>query len=90
MSSSHGSNGAHGSGYSADVRLSLILNDGTRMRPGQVGPDRVIFREPVSVSPGPAVVEIVVDGRPHRWNVVLTPSDQADCVVPFGELPEGD
>ncbi len=68
------------------MRLSLILNDGTRMRPGQVGHDHMIFREPVLVAAGPAVVEIVVDGRPHRWNVVLSPSDQADCVVPFAEI----
>lgn len=90
MTSSPGSNGGpsnryHGNGYSADVRLWLILQDGTRLRPGQVGHDCVIFSEPTLIPAGPAVVEIVVDGRPHRWDVTLVPHPHADTCVPIIE-----
>jgi hypothetical protein len=86
MSSLNGNNAwapsvDQGRGYSADVALYLVFPDGSRLSPNQIGPDRVIFNDPVQVPAGPAVVELFIDGNPRRWNVVLAGQDKPARVV---------
>jgi hypothetical protein len=38
---------------------------------GQIGPDRIILREPAELPPGPAEVVMHVDSFERRWQVYL-------------------
>jgi len=57
-------------GYSAQVRLHLVI--GSRiLELGQIGPDRIVVREPADLPPGPAEVVMHVDSFERRWQVYL-------------------
>ena len=58
-------------GQSAEVRLSILLGDGNRLTLSQIGPDCAVFAGAIEVSAGPAVVEMMVDGRVRRWPVTI-------------------
>lgn len=57
-------------GHSAAVRLTLRLPD-RNIRLGQVGPTRFRCRTPVTIPPGPATLEIEVDGSSSRTRIVI-------------------
>ena len=56
--------------YSAKVDLKLIVGDQTYDL-GQVGPELVIFRDPVSLPPCDAVLIMTIDGHEQRSNIRL-------------------
>jgi hypothetical protein len=63
------------SGYSAHVRLTLRVN-GAVHDLSEIGPDWITLRHPVPLRPGPAVVEMAIDGSLSTWSVMLQePSD---------------
>jgi hypothetical protein len=64
------SNPARGTGYSATVKLQLIVGDRT-LELGQIGPDAVWLRENAEIDPCDATVVMTVDGRRHEWPVYL-------------------
>jgi hypothetical protein len=80
--SSNGSISETSPGYSADVRLTLVLN-GRRLPLSQAGPDDVILREPAVVPAGPAEVVAVIDGHERRWRVRLAGTNGPARVVPM-------
>jgi hypothetical protein len=57
-------------GYSATVRLTLRLSD-RAIRLGQVGPTWFRTREPTTIPPGPATLEIEIDGVVDRTAIVI-------------------
>ncbi len=57
-------------GYSAEVRLHLVIGDRT-LELGQIGPDRIILSEPAEMPPGLAEVVMHVDSFERRWQVYL-------------------
>lgn len=56
--------------HSTDVRLVLTIA-GTRHEVAQVGPDYLIFREPVDLPPCEGVLSIEVDGVERRRTIRL-------------------
>jgi len=63
-------NTAHTTGYSAQVRLHLVIG-GQEFELGQIGPDRIILRESIEYPPGPAEVVMHVNDIEDRWQVYL-------------------
>ena len=61
-------------GYSASVRLTLRVGQ-RRLALAQVAPTWVLFDQPVRLSPGPAVLEIDIDGRCSPINIELEPGE---------------
>lgn len=57
-------------GYSADVRLFLIVN-GRTIKLGQLGPDFIVLSDPQELPAGEAEITMSVDGRESRWPVLL-------------------
>lgn len=57
-------------GYSSMVRLELVVGDQT-LELGQIGPDLIHVRTPVSLPPCDADVVMHIDGRERRWPVRL-------------------
>jgi hypothetical protein len=82
MMSSNGSISETSAGYSADVRLMLVLN-GRRLPLAQTGPDDVILPEAAVIPAGPAELLAVIDGRERRWRVRLAGTDTPARVVPM-------
>ena len=56
--------------YSAKVDLKLIIGDQTYQL-GQVGPDRLIFRQALSLPPCEGEVVMTIDDEIQRWRVTL-------------------
>ena len=56
--------------YSAKVDLKLIIGDQT-CQLGQVGPDRLIFRQALSLPPCEGEVVMTIDNDIQRWRVML-------------------
>jgi len=57
-------------GYSAYVRLQLVLGDRT-LELSSIGPDGISLREPAELPPCEAEVVMNVDDFEHRWPVYL-------------------
>jgi hypothetical protein len=72
---------ASGSPYSAAVALALILPDGRRLPLGHVGRDHVVAHEPVALPEGPAIVEMVIDDEPQRWDVLMRPCGEPSRTI---------
>jgi len=62
--------GSSGWGYSSIVKLSLRIN-GEKFRLARVGPDRLYFREVVSLPAGRAELSIKVDGEPQSSFILI-------------------
>jgi hypothetical protein len=58
------------SGYSADVRMRLLLN-GASVPLAQLGPDFVLVDAPVEHGPCEATIVVTIDGQERRWTVRL-------------------
>lgn len=57
--------------FSADVRLDLLVN-GQTIPLSKVGPNYAVLSEAQDLPAGaPATLVMNVDGREHRWEVVL-------------------
>ena len=66
--------------FSADIRLDLLV-DGRAIPLAKVGPNYAVLQERVEIPAGsPAVLLMTVDGRVHRWEIVIE-----DGIVPFEE-----
>jgi hypothetical protein len=57
-------------GYSADVRLALIVGEHC-FNVGQVGPDDCILRDPIDLPPCEGELVVMIDGSERRWPVIL-------------------
>jgi hypothetical protein len=57
-------------GYSAYVRLQLILSDRT-LELSSIGPDGISLREPAEICPCDAEVVMFVNDHERRWPVSL-------------------
>jgi hypothetical protein len=64
-------------GYSADVRISLILN-GHSIPVAQLGPGFLLLDAPSDHPPGLASIVLRVDQSEERWNVHLPNGISAD------------
>lgn len=58
-------------GYSADVQL-LAHVDGCTHRLSHVGPDEIIFAEPLALSPGLISVDVVIDDHRQTYHAEIT------------------
>ncbi|MDQ7014273.1 MAG: hypothetical protein Q9O74_10300 [Planctomycetota bacterium] len=65
-------------GHSAAVRLTLRLPD-RAIRLGQVGPTWFRCREPLTIPPGRATLEIEVDGSLDATEIIIEPTDAPSC-----------
>jgi hypothetical protein len=66
--------------FSADIRLDLVVN-GRSIPLARVGPNYAVLQERVDIPAGsPAILLMNVDGREHRWEIVLE-----NGIVPFEE-----
>lgn len=64
--------------FSAEIRLDLIVN-GRTIPLAKVGPNYAVLQDRVEIAAGSAAVLVMsVDGREHRWEIVLEHG-----VVPF-------
>ncbi|MBI3861328.1 MAG: hypothetical protein HY290_05485 [Planctomycetia bacterium] len=61
---------ANGTGYSAHVRLHLLVGDDS-YELASIGPGGVSIREPIELPAGPAEVVMHVDDFERRWQVYL-------------------
>lgn len=61
--------------YSADVRMSLEV-DGVAHRVAQVGDNAIYMPEPIVIAGREGLLTVSVDGRPHRWRVLIPPSGE--------------
>ena len=66
--------------FSATVDLKLIVGDHTYDL-GQVGPELVIFRNPVSLPPCDAVLVMTIDGHEQRSNIRLLDGASPDIRI---------
>ena len=57
-------------GYSADVRMYLLLN-GHTLRIGQMGPNFLLLDDTVNHPATDAEIVLSVDGQAERWKVHL-------------------
>lgn len=64
-------------GYSATVRLELIAGDQV-LELGQIGPDMIHVRTPISLPPCEADVVMHVDGHERHWPVFLPDGIQTE------------
>jgi len=64
-------------GYSADVRIDLILN-GHSIPVAQLGPGFLLLDAPDDHAPGLASIVLRVDQSEERWNVHLPDGISAD------------
>jgi hypothetical protein len=60
----------NGNGYSADVKLHLVVGDRT-LELAQIGPNDVVLRTPTDLPPSDAEVVMKIDGQERRWSVRL-------------------
>ncbi|QDT38433.1 hypothetical protein [Stratiformator vulcanicus] len=67
------------SGYSADVRLSLTIED-REILLAQIAPDRIVLREATVIEPGRGEVHMEVDGRMHSLSESLPDGASADDI----------
>lgn len=76
------------SGYSANVRLELLVGD-RRFPLAQIGGGRLIFREPVVLSCAAGEVSAHIDEHVQRWHVTWDASDAPRRIVyaEFREIP---
>jgi hypothetical protein len=58
-----------------------LLIAGQRIRLAQVGPGRLIFDHPVSLTATTGEVILLIDGHPRRWHVAITPGKTPSRVV---------
>jgi hypothetical protein len=66
--------------FSADIRLDLVVGCHT-IPLAKVGPNYAVLQEQTEVEAGsPALLIMKVDGREHRWEIVLD-----DGIVPFDD-----
>jgi hypothetical protein len=71
-------------GYSADVRLQLIV-DGRTLDVEQVSPDSCLLVRPIDHPPCEAQFVLSVDGRRREYRVVLPQGiSSTSSLVPFG------
>jgi hypothetical protein len=68
-------------GYSARVRIELYVN-GQRFRVKQIGRDKLIFKQPVSLPGTEGEVELRVDEHVQRCRATWEPADEPREVVP--------
>ena len=59
-------------GYSAKVKLELIVPEFGAIDVAQVGPESLILRNAVDVPSGPAQLIITVDGKRETSDVILS------------------
>jgi len=64
-------------GHSADIRIQLYVN-GHILPIAQLGPDFLVLRKPIDLSPCEAEIAMSVDGRERRWRVRLPAGIRAD------------
>lgn len=62
--------------------------DGRRLKVAQAGPHRLFFAEPVVLSSSTGQLVISIDGREHKWSVLVptlsAPTDRVDIeLAPF-------
>jgi hypothetical protein len=69
------------SGHSARVRLELYIG-AARYSLSQIGPDRLIFGEPVVLPGTTGEVLALIDDQPRRWVATWLPSDSPREIVP--------
>ena len=60
--------------HSATVHLTLRLPDRS-IRLGQVGPTHFRCRTPETILPGPATLDIEVDGSLHSTDIIIDSTD---------------
>ena len=72
--------------YSAEVDLKLVVGSQIYQL-GQVGPDRLIFREAISLSPCEGEVVMTIDDDVQRWRVLLPNGSSANSRVVMTQLP---
>lgn len=66
--------------FSAEIRLDLLVN-GQTIPLAKVGPNYAVLRDRQEIAAGQSAVLIMsVDGREHRWEIVLEHG-----VVPFDQ-----
>lgn len=75
--------------YSAKVDLKLIVGSQTYQL-GQVGPDRLIFREALSLPPCEGEVVMTIDDDEQRWKVSLPNGSSANSPVVMTQLSATD
>jgi hypothetical protein len=74
-------------GYSADVRLSLVVGDRS-FDVGQVGPEDLVLREPVTLPPCEGEIVITIDGSERRYPVSLIDGvKETRTLVRYVDLP---
>ena len=56
--------------YSPEIRLHLEVGD-RRFPLAKLGPDYIVFREPVEFEPGLAEVVMELDDHTKRWKVQI-------------------
>ncbi len=57
-------------GHSGDIKLNLRVN-GHIVELAQIAPEHVVARNPMDLSPCDAEVVMELDGKEHRWPVLL-------------------
>jgi hypothetical protein len=63
-------------GYSAAVALKLYVG-GQVLRLAQVGPERIVLKQPEPVPAGEAELEVTIDGSTTRQSIVIETSGAA-------------
>ncbi len=66
--------------FSAKVDLKLIVGDQTYQL-GQVGPELVIIRDPVTLPPCDAILVMTIDGHERRSNIRLLDGASPDKTI---------
>lgn len=65
--------------FSAEVRLELLI-DGRTISLAKTGPGYAVLSKREEIPAGDAVLLMHIDGREHRWEIVLD-----NAVLPFDE-----
>ena len=71
--------------YSAKVDLKLIVGSKT-FQLGQVGPDRLIFRDACQLPPCEGEIVMMIDDEEQRWKVRLPIGCSMDSLVVMTEF----
>lgn len=68
------------SSYSARVRLTLVAGN-QRLELASIGPEQITTRTPSELAPGPAQLEVTIEGRTEVYDVQLP-----NGAVPFEDV----
>lgn len=66
-------------GCSTQIKMELILIDGTSLPIAQMGPDFLLLHKPVNLPPCEATLVFTVDDNERRRVVLLPNGMSADC-----------